>query len=978
MNKIHRNVWNESLGSWVAVAETSKSKRKGGRAAAAVALVGLVGALLFPGAASAQTTYINASGDLYSQDGQTYLGSTPTFFGFGSISFGSYDTGRYNGYSYNTFMGYDSGINSFGGQNSAFGWNAGNYVNGFENSVFGTNAGVTVNGSGNSAFGSNSGSNVVGESNTAVGRNSGIGVQGSNNAAIGNYATNGSVGEQNVGVGFNSGSNTNGNSNVAIGSNAGVNTVGGDNIAIGSSAGQGTQNSGHVSIGAISGINVQGADTVNIGTAAGFGSSGNHSNSVGYYAGYQHSGNENSFYGTRAGFNAAGDFNVGVGVESLIGANGQQNVAVGTSALYGSNGNGNVGVGNNANTNTFLNGAPISNATALGQFARVDADGGVALGSNSIAGAGNTSFATTTLRGVAMVSNAPQAVGYGVVSVGQGGIRRQVTNVADGDVSINSTDAVNGSQLFQVANLIGASANAVEYTDGTKTAISLAGVGGTTVSGVRAGSTAVGSTDAVNGEQLGATNTTVAAQGTRLTTAEGTIASQGTRLSTAEGTIATQGTRLTTAEGAIAGNTAAIGVLSGNVSGVAADLGALTTTVTALDAGIANGSVGLVRQTGGAPSNGAITVGANTGGNVVNVSGTDGARVLSGVAAGIAATDAVNMGQLVAVAGASVNAMQYDDSTKARATLGGVSGTVIANVADGAVNATSKEAVNGSQLNTVKVAGDNNAAAIGTLSTSITNGTVGLVQQTGGPGNGALRIGDATGGTVLSVAGTQGNRVVSGVANGSTAVGSKDAVNGGQLQAVGASTASALGGGASYNQTTGTLNGPTYTVNGTTYDNVGAALAAVSADGGSIVVNNASSRAAPVATGQDSVAIGAGSNASRPNTADFGGRALTGLADGVAPSDAATVGQVNRSIESVRKDAHAAGALGSALAQASIGNARSESQTQMNMAVATIQSQPATAIGVTHFTKDNRWRFAASVGVARGVTGAAVSASFGF
>ena len=43
-------------------------------------------------------------------------------------------------------------------------------------------------------------------------------------------------------------------------------------------------------------------------------------------------------------------------------------------------------------------------------------------------------------------------------------------------------------------------------------------------------------------------------------------------------------------------------------------------------------------------------------------------------------------------------AVKYDDASKAKITLGGTSGTTIDNVADGTLSATSKEAVNGSQL----------------------------------------------------------------------------------------------------------------------------------------------------------------------------------------------------------------------------------------------------------------------------------------
>jgi autotransporter adhesin len=116
---------------------------------------------------------------------------------------------------------------------------------------------------------------------------------------------------------------------------------------------------------------------------------------------------------------------------------------------------------------------------------------------------------------------------------------------------------------------------------------------------------------------------------------------------------------------------------------------------------VSNGLLGLVQQTGG-PGNGAITVGAQTGGTSVSIAGTSGARVLSGVAAGVAATDAADVGQLqTLVSGATANAVQYDSSSHLVVTLGGSGAAVpvaLDNVAAGAVTATSTAAVNGAQL----------------------------------------------------------------------------------------------------------------------------------------------------------------------------------------------------------------------------------------------------------------------------------------
>ncbi|MGN7980052.1 YadA-like family protein [Burkholderia sp. 22313] len=147
----------------------------------------------------------------------------------------------------------------------------------------------------------------------------------------------------------------------------------------------------------------------------------------------------------------------------------------------------------------------------------------------------------------------------------------------------DDTDAVNVKQLKSVqSNLDQLGALAVQYDDASKGSITLGGAGGTRITNVKAGTLGATSTDAVNGSQLYATNQQVSK------------------------------------------NTTDISNLQGNVTN------------------IANGKAGLVQQQ---DPNGAITVGKDSGGTRVNFSGTAGDRVLSGVAAGVNANDAVNMAQ---------------------------------------------------------------------------------------------------------------------------------------------------------------------------------------------------------------------------------------------------------------------------------------------------------------------------------------------
>ena len=70
--------------------------------------------------------------------------------------------------------------------------------------------------------------------------------------------------------------------------------------------------------------------------------------------------------------------------------------------------------------------------------------------------------------------------------------------------------------------------------------------------------------------------------------------------------------------------------------------------------------------------------------------------------------------------------------------------------------------------------------SITTLNTQIQTGTTGMVIQNGGSG-GQLTVGATTGGASISMAGTAGARVATGIADGNIAVGSQDAVTGNQL-----------------------------------------------------------------------------------------------------------------------------------------------------------------------------------------------------
>ncbi len=158
----------------------------------------------------------------------------------------------------------------------------------------------------------------------------------------------------------------------------------------------------------------------------------------------------------------------------------------------------------------------------------------------------------------------------------------------------------------------------------------------------------------------------------------------------------------------------------------------------------------------------------------------------------------------------------------------------------------------------------------------------GLVQQAGP--NAPITIGANTGGTLIGVDGTAGNRQITGVLAGNVAAGSTDATNGGQLYTANQRVAAAFGGGAGLDSS-GQLTAPSYTVLGETYDNVGGALGAlnsqVSQSGLNYLRINGGGAGAS-ATGAGGAAIGSGATASGANALAFGNNAQATQSGAVA------------------------------------------------------------------------------------------------
>ena len=492
-------------------------------------------------------------------------------------------------------------------------------------------------------------------------------------------------------------------------------------------------------------------------------------------------------------------------------------------------------------------------ATAIGQSAVAAADHSLALG-----------FAATVNAG------ATDSFAAGNASVVGGG----ATNaIAFGSGATVAAGAVNGLALGSGAKVN--FANGVAIGQGSATAATApTGTGFLTGQAAPAGEVSIGSgalirrvtnvadgsapTDAVTVAQLTAENTGRNALGTATAASLG----GGAAYNPATGTVSAPAFAV---QGATYSNVgAALGALNGATN-------ANTTNITNLTNGINGGTLGLVQQTGGTPGAGAITVGAATGGTSLNVAGTAGNRVISGVAAGVAPTDAANIGQITA---ATANAVQYDDPSKTLVTLGGAGAaapTRVTNVAPGALTAGSTDAVNGSQLFATNANVTNNSNAI----TNLNNGTAGLVQQA--TPTSTITVAAANGGTLVDLTGTSGTRTLTGVTAGANPT---DAVNFSQLSATNAQVATNTG-----NIATNTANIATNTGNIATNTTAITNL--------SVGVNNGTvGTVQRTATPGQLVLVAPGGSGAAPGAAQV----LSNVATGVAPTDAANVGQLGAAI----------------------------------------------------------------------------------
>ncbi|EKY6714092.1 YadA-like family protein [Escherichia coli] len=486
--------------------------------------------------------------------------------------------------------------------------------------------------------------------------------------------------------------------------------------------------------------------------------------------------------GTKAEANGLNSIALGYGsianTDNTI-ALGNQSQAIAAGAIAIGQGNKADGVNAIALGNGSITGG--ANAIALGQGSYAGLENGIAIGAQATAQGKNS---------IALGADSV-ATEADTVSVGNTTAQRKIVNMAKGDIDTDSTDAINGSQLYaiskSVADNLGGGAtvnsqgvvtspnyrlkngiygnvgdaladlntNTIQW-DNLKRGYSAAhGTDATSkITNVTAGDLSATSTDAVNGSQLKATKDDVAANTTNITNLTSEVAGNTTNI-----------TNLTDAvdslnDDALLWNGTAFSAAHGT------DVTSKITNVTA----------GELSDTSTDAVNGSQLkatkddVAANTT-NITNLT----SEVAGNTTSITNLTDTVtNLGE---------DALKWDDAAGAFTAAHGTNATnKITNVTAGELSDTSTDAVNGSQLKATKDDVAANTTNIATNTTNIATNTSNITNLTNaidGLNDDAL----LWNGTAFSAAhGTDVTSKITNVTAGELSDTSTDAVNGSQLK----------------------------------------------------------------------------------------------------------------------------------------------------------------------------------------------------
>lgn len=219
----------------------------------------------------------------------------------------------------------------------------------------------------------------------------------------------------------------------------------GNNIAIGRIALNGSSGGANIALGSKTFLNGKGDYNFLGNFAAGYNSTISNTIAIGSFAGSGATGNKNVWLGSGQAGNSKGNNTVLIGSNSTV--DGNFNYGIGHNAELKGESNAVVGAYNHVTANhTYVLGdhvtTTLDKAVVLGSYSTAESSDVVSTPSYTYAG-GTVNFA-----GTAPVST---------VSVGATGQERTITHVAAGRVSADSTDAINGSQLYganqQIDNL---------------------------------------------------------------------------------------------------------------------------------------------------------------------------------------------------------------------------------------------------------------------------------------------------------------------------------------------------------------------------------------------------------------------------------------------------------------------------------------------------------------------------------------------
>ncbi|EBM7197136.1 adhesin [Salmonella enterica] len=525
------------------------------------------------------------------------------------------------------------------------------------------------------------------------------------------------------------------------------------------------------------------------------------------------------------------------------------------------------------------------NSIALGNKSQASSENSIAIGQESYSGS-EKSIAIGSLSNVTGVNSVAlgtesTAAEDNTVSVGNDTLQRKIVHMAKGDISSTSTDAINGSQLYDISKSVadrlggGASVstagvvNAPNYKlqsgnfnnvgdalkgidDNTLQWDSLKKVysaehgsdATSTITNVKDGALSASSTDAVNGSQLKTTNDNVATNTTNITNLTGDVANNTTNITNLTNDVAANTTSITNLTDTVT-NLGEDALKWDDASGVftAAHGTDATSKITNVkDGDLTTDSTDAVNGSQLKTTN--DNVATNTT-NITNLTGdvanntTNITNLTNDVAANT--TSITNLTDTVTNLGA--DALAWDDASGAFTAAHGTDATSkITNVKDGDLTTDSTDAVNGSQLKTTNDNVATNTTNITNLTGDVANNTTNITNLTNDVaanttsitnltdtvtnlGEDALKWDDASG-VFTAAHGTNATSKITNVTAGTISSTSTDAVNGGQLFSLSDSLADYFGGNASVDEN-GVFTGPSYTIGSNSYDSVGDALAAI-------------------------------------------------------------------------------------------------------------------------------------------------------